>query len=67
MAPDKSVTNSYAEPVHRYSFALSASFTLPVSINANSPGTIPVGAVSACNANIDVYIFATLNPNPVAP
>ena len=41
--------------------------TLPVSIIANCPATIPVGVVSAVNRATLAYTFAIANPRPVEP
>ena len=57
----------YADPVHKYNLLFSAFSTSPVSINANWPAVMPVGAVSAVNAATDKYVLAMVNPNPASP
>ena len=55
------------DPFQIYNLLFSRSSVLPVSIIANCPGAILLGAVSAVNAATDIYVLAMVNPKPVSP
>ena len=47
IVPERSDTNEYAEPFHRYNLEFSESVNDPFSMIANSPVAMPDGDVSA--------------------
>ena len=67
IVPERSDTNEYAEPFHRYNLEFSASVKEPFSMIANSPVLMPDGLVSAVKLATLVYVFAMLKPKPVSP